>query len=123
MAMEHLGRGLCAGLTLGVLGCAADSTSRVRVHFAVLLHTEEAPLRAGDYTVDLDEGSSTLVLCHGTDTYRLRAEKRVSKAQVSQRQTELLKVEGERRYLLLLRSPPADEWVAGLSEEPRPLRL
>jgi len=84
------------------------------------------PLRAGGqllppgrYEVRVDEAASEIVVLGIPQTasvIHVPALERASKVRVSDVRVQLRKVRGESRWLLVVRTPPAREWLASLDQ-------
>jgi hypothetical protein len=69
----------------------------------------------GRYRVEVDEASQELRLDDGRGVIVLPAEKRSSKRRVAELEAQLRPVAGQPRQLLIVRTPPATEWVVSLT--------
>ena len=92
-----------------------DDGMTVRVD--VPLRAGGVDLEPGDYDVSVDEAGTAIVLCRdGAEVLRADALARSSKAKVRKPEVDLRQVVGEPRRLLVVRTPPAEEWVLSLDE-------
>lgn len=73
-------------------------------------------IEAGDYQLSVDLGQQTFAISGGDQVTPafFRARMRAAKAAVDASTLSLRPVEGEPRSLLVVRLPPADEWVASV---------
>jgi hypothetical protein len=72
----------------------------------------------GRYSVRLDEATQTLTLSKAGEEVQLTPLLRSSKMQVRHNTAELRQVGGEPAMLLIVRTPPAQEWVVRLEKAP-----
>ena len=68
----------------------------------------------GDYVVSADELEGQVVLINTETVLRVGALRRAAKARVTAPTVQLRQVVGEERDLLIVRTPPATEWVVSL---------
>jgi hypothetical protein len=87
------------------------------VKFDVALSWDGITLQPGGYEVSvLPEECVVVLRQRDTEVARLAATLRSSKMRVKQLHAQLFHVQGEPRRLLVVRTPPADEWVVSLDE-------
>jgi hypothetical protein len=87
-------------------------------HFDTPVRAGEVWLPSGDYQVNLEAESGQIVLSNPGGVYKVQALKRGSKMRVGRPTVQLRPVTGEPRHLLIVRTPPALEWVASLQDAP-----
>jgi len=90
----------------------------VQIPFAVRAGNLQIP--GGKYTVRLDEGAQTVILSGEGREFQLTPFPRSSKMRVSNDAVQLRNVMGEPAMLLILRTPPANEWVVRLEKQSGP---
>ena len=83
-----------------------------------LLHAGNVQIPADRYSVRLDEATQTLILTKAGEEIQLTPMLRSSKMQVRRSTVELRQVGGEPAMLLVVRTPPAQEWVVRLENAP-----
>ncbi len=86
----------------------------MRAHVPASVSAGGITLEKGDYAVVVDEQSHSVLMSRGAFAARLPALERASKVQVRKLRAELRPVPGEDRWLLVVRTPPAREWVVSL---------
>jgi len=106
------GRWMLAAITM----CSPADTTKIRLPSG--LRASSVPLPSGDYEVTVRPEERVIILAGQGGRFRLEAQERASKAQVSRPAAQLRPVEGERRFLVVARLPPASEWVGTLVEAP-----
>jgi hypothetical protein len=84
------------------------------VHLDRAIRIGDTRLPAGDYEVQVDEPNGKVLLSRDAETFRLDASRRSSKMQVNRPSVQLRPVVAEPRWLLIVRTPPASEWVVNL---------
>lgn len=88
-----------------------------RIRLTEPLYAQGKTVPAGDYRVRVDEERRHLHLEGGSGAVTLTAEDRPGKARVRRPAAHLRPVQGEPRRLLIVRTPPATEWVISLDED------
>lgn len=88
----------------------------MNIRFDRSFHTGVLSLSPGNYQVNIDVDSVQVILSNATGEFRLGATKRSSKMRVTKSSSKLRQVVGEPRWLLIIRTPPADKWVVSLQE-------
>lgn len=83
----------------------------------------DGPVRVGDvripsdeYRVEVREADGLVRLSGSTAAFELVAKGRSSKMRVKSPSSQLRRVVGEPRQLLIVRTPPATEWVVSLKD-------
>ena len=82
------------------------------------LYAGNVQIPPGRYSVRLDEATQTLILAKAGEEVQLTPLLRSSKMQVRRSTAELRQVGGEPAMLLVVRTPPAQEWVVRLEKAP-----
>jgi hypothetical protein len=86
----------------------------MQIHTDTPLRAQGLSIAPGDYEVAVQEGAGLVRLTSDTQTHRLEATQRSSKVEVESPSAQMRQVAGEPRCLLIVRTPPATEWVVSL---------
>jgi hypothetical protein len=91
---------------------AREIAMKIRLDIPVRVGDIQIP--SGEYQVEVHEASKLVRLSSTTAVFKLAAKERSSKMRVKNPSTQLRQVVGEPRRLLIVRTPPATEWVTSL---------
>jgi hypothetical protein len=97
-------------------------SERIDIRLEQALRYESTTLPPGTYVLRLDTAQGEIALSGPPAALRLKPLVRSSKVRVKRPEARLAQVRGERRRLLIVRIPPATEWVVSFdeTEERRP---
>ncbi len=88
----------------------------MRMHLATPAQVAGNRLPAGEYEVGVDEERGQVTLAGAGGTLRVPATRRSAKMRVDKPSAQLRQIAGEPRRLLIVRTPPAIEWVVSLQD-------
>jgi hypothetical protein len=86
----------------------------MKIHLDSPLQAQGITIVPGDYEVHVEEADGLLLLVGETASIKLKPIKRSSKMAVRNPSVQMRQVANEPRYLLVVRTPPATEWVVSL---------
>lgn len=86
----------------------------MRIHTDTPLRAQGFFIAPDDFRVTVQEDAGLVRLTSDTESHELQATQRSSKMESRKPSAQMRQVSGEPRYLLIVRTPPATEWVVSL---------
>lgn len=86
----------------------------MQIHTDIPLRAQGLFIAPGDFRVTVREDAGLVRLTSDTESHELEATRRSSKVASRKPSAQIRQVAGEPRHLLIVRTPPATEWVVSL---------